>query len=50
MEKWYMDPSRVDAIIDYWDTKLSSLKLDIDTSAIEFIINFEIIVRNIEKI
>ena len=22
MEKWYMDPSRVDAIIEYWDTRL----------------------------
>ena len=49
MEKWYMDPSRIDAIIDYWDTKLGSLRLDIDTSATEFINNFEIIVRNIEK-
>ena len=49
IEKWYMDPSRVDAIIDYWDTKLSCLKLDINTSPTEFINNFEIIVCKIEK-
>ena len=49
MEKWYMGPSRVDTIIDYWDTKLQSLRLDVDTPATEFVNKFEIYVRKLEK-
>ncbi len=44
LKDWYLDPTQVDSMIFYWERKLGDVNLDVDTSATEYINNFEMYV------
>ena len=44
LKDWYLDPTQVDSMIFYWERKLGDVVLDVDTSATEYINNFEMYV------
>ena len=45
LHDWYLNPNQKDSIIHHWESKLKSIALDKDTSATEYINNFEMYVR-----
>lgn len=49
LAQWYLDPSQKSLMLEHYSTKLDSLLLDDDGSATEFINNFDLFVRKIEK-
>ena len=50
LKDWYLDPTQVDSMIFYWERKLGDVVLDVDTSATEYINNFEMYVRKLTKL
>ena len=44
LKEWYLDPTQKDRMIAHWETKLNENVLDKDTSATEYINNFEMYV------
>ena len=50
LSDWYLDPSQKNLMLEHYSTKLDALILDNDTTATEFINNFDLFVRKIEKI
>ena len=46
-QDWYLDPAQKDSMIHHWEQKLKSVALDKDTSATEYINNFEMYVRKL---
>ena len=50
LKDWYMDPSQKDAMVSHWETKLDGITLNSDSSATEFINNFEMYVRKLTKL
>ena len=50
LKSWYMDPSQVSTMVAHYEGKLEDLSLDTDTTATEFINNFELYVRKLEKL
>ena len=50
LKDWYMDPNQKDLMIQHWETKLANIALDNDTSATEYINNFEMYVRKLTKL
>ena len=50
LQDWYLDPTQVDSMITHWENKLSLTTLGIDTSATEYINNFEMHVRKLVKL
>ena len=41
LQQWFMDPSQKSRMLEHYDSKLETLALDQDTTASEFINNFE---------
>ena len=50
LNDWYLDPTQVDSMISHWERKLANISLDQDTSATEYINNFEMYVRKLVKL
>ena len=50
LKDWYLDPTQVDSMIHHWERKLIGIALDKDTSATEYINNFEMYVRKLMKL
>ena len=50
LNDWYLDPTQIDSMINHWERKLSGIALDQDTSATEYINNFEMYVRKLVKL
>ena len=50
LKDWYLDPTQFDSMISHWESRLESTVLDVDTSATEYINNFEMYVRKLMKI
>jgi len=50
LSDWYLDPSQKDTMVSHWETKLNSIRLDVDTSCTEFINNFEMYTRKLTKL
>ena len=51
LKYWYLDPSQKDSLISYWERKqLDNVTLDKDSSATEYINNFEMYVRKLTKL
>ena len=50
LKDWYLDPSQKDSLISYWERKLRNVTLDKDSSATEYINNFEMYVRKLTKL
>ena len=50
LKGWYLDPTQVDSIISHWESKLDATSLDQDTSATDYINNFEMYTQKLEKI
>ena len=47
---WHLDPTQVDSMISHWERKLETTVLDVDTSATEYINNFEMYIRKLVKL
>ena len=41
LKDWYMDPNQKDLMIQHWESKLTNISLNVDSSATEYIKNFE---------
>lgn len=50
LSEYYLDDSRKDLMLAHWTKNLKVLVLDEDTDVSEFMNNFEMYVRKIEKI
>ena len=50
LKNWYMDASQVNTMIAHYEGKLNALILDNDMTATEFINNYELYVRKLEKL
>ncbi len=50
LKDWYLDPTQKDSLISYWERKLDGVTLDKDSSATEYINNFEMYVRKLTKL
>jgi hypothetical protein len=50
LKDWYLDPTQRDNMIHHWERKLADIALDRDTSATEYINNFEMYVRKLSKL
>ena len=50
LKDWYLDPTQVDSMISYWESRLDSTVLDVDTSATEYMKFFEMSVRKLVKL
>ena len=50
LKDWYRDPNQMDSMISFWERKLNSVTLDRDTSATEYINNFEMYVRKLTNL
>ena len=49
LKDWYLDLTQVDSMISHWESILESTVLDVDTSATEYINNFEMYARKLMK-
>ena len=50
LKDWYMDETQINTMIAHYEAKLKGLFLDRDTTATEYINNFELYVRKLEKL
>ena len=50
LKDWYLNPNQKDSMISHWEGKLTALYLDKDTTATEYINNFEMYVRKLTKL
>ena len=50
LSDWYLDPSQKNLMLEHYSSKLEDLILDNDNTATEFINNFDLYVRKLEKL
>ena len=50
LKDWYRDPTQIDSMIHFWERKLNSVTLDVDTSATEYINNFEMYIQKLTNL
>ncbi len=50
LSNWYLDPSQKYTMVSHWETKLNSIKLDVDSSCTEFINNIEMYTWNFKQL
>ena len=50
LKDWYLDPTQINSMIHISERKLDGISLDRDTSATEYIKNFEVYVKKLTKL